>query len=137
MKTIQKVSYIIVLFAAILLLPSCVRFRYVDAQGRPIGQQGYGQQGGQMGPGGRSLKPYYPGQRPDGRVQVGTKRVQTGTKKELRHHVQAVIWSTDDQSQKNEIAQYALDELEAGRGIPSDNELSEKYHVKAHAYVVK
>ncbi|MBC7766860.1 hypothetical protein H7Y21_02615 [Arenimonas sp.] len=146
----MKIIYFVILLVAVLGLQSCgmVRIRYVDTQtGQPIGQQqGYGQQGGQFGPGGRqlqggqqqrSLKPYYPGQKPDGRMVIGQKRVQTGTKKELNHHVQAVIWSTDDQSQKNEIAQYALDELKAGRGIPSDADLSAKYHVKAHAYVVK
>lgn len=134
----------VICLAFAVLASSCVRF--VDEEtGRPLAgphnpyppSGSYGNQGGKMTPGGRSLKPFYPGQKPDGRMKVGERRVQTGTKKELRHHVQAFIWTTDDQSQKDEIATYALQEYKKTGQIPSQEHLTEKYGVKCKAELVK
>ena len=116
---IQKIVTIVALFVATLLLPSCVRFRYVDAQtGQPIGQQGfgqqpsYGQQGGQM---------------------RGTRRLDsvTVTKNQTGY---CEAWTPNSKSgRRQEIANYASAHYMRTGNVPSETDLTQKYGFQCKA----
>lgn len=126
---IQKIVYSLVFLVSVLILPSC-RVRFVDAAtGRPFNQ-------GHMGPGGRSLKPYYPGQQPAGRVQTGTKRVQTGTKKVEIAYFEARLWDSEDEGLKQQATDYAARYFEKHRQAPSNEEVSKAIGHKCQVRMV-
>lgn len=109
---------------------SCVRF-VPQGQGgvRPYTQNPQGFQEGlrqaQQGGGQqRSLKPYYPGQKPAGRVQVGTKQVQTGTKRVEIARFEARLWGSEDAALKQQATDYAARYFEKHRKPPSNEEVS-------------
>jgi len=129
-KQIELALLFTLCIVAVISNSSCVRF--VDGRtGRPLGQS-YGRQapygrppGGPMGPmayggpqqghmrpgqpgaqqgqgGGRSFNPYFEGQKPDGRVQTGQKKVQTGTKetKKFIGGFTVELWNSEDMALK-------------------------------------
>ncbi len=132
MKTFQKIA--LFLFIA-LSFQSCIP-RYVNRRtGEPIyGGQSFGRQGGQMGPGGRSLKPYYPGQKPAGKMITGYEKVQTGTKetKTFKGSFTIQLWNSEDMKIK-EAARAATEAyfLENG-SFPTDDYVSAKIGHKCH-----
>lgn len=119
MKSIQIA--VIIFFTT--FFTSCIRF--VDAEtGQPLGQRGGGGQPQYQQGGKTSLTPFYPGQKPSGRVQTGTKQVRTGTKKTEIARFEARLWGSDDAGMKHQAASWAARYFEKNRRIPSNEEVS-------------
>ncbi len=125
MKTFKKIVYVILC----ITMTSCVRF--VPQGGPQQGQQKQHQSGQ------RSFKPFYPGQKPDGRVQTGTKRVQTGTEKTETAYFEARLWSSNNPTLCKQASDYAARYFEKHHRSPSNEEVSTEVGFKCQVRRVR
>lgn len=100
MKNIQKI--VLFLFVA-LSFQSCIP-RYVDRNGRPIGQ---------MNPGG-----------PNGQRIIGYNKVQSGVKKTEIARFEARLWNSEDPVLRQKACDYAARYFEKHRQTPSNEVVS-------------
>lgn len=125
MKAIQLFIVSVIAFISSSCIVPVYRNRggqqpYQTLQFREIGQQVQVQ---------HSLKPFYPGQKPSGKVVVGQKQVQTGTKKTSKFigGFTVQLWNSEDMVLK-ERARSVTEKYfrENGHTFPSDEYVSER-----------
>lgn len=123
----KNIKFAIVALIIATFSSSCIIRRV--PMGQPGGIQPMQPFGTQQGQGQRSLKPFYPGQQPTGKMITGQKKVQTGTKKTSKFigGFTVQLWNSEDMALKQQ-ARVVTEKYfrENGHTFPSDEYVSEQ-----------